>query len=326
MATKQAANNLRFISSDGSFTYYQNREGSLLVSTNYKVKEVLSSDPGTYYQVISSSARKRLIVTQQPSFHKFLGVRQLRTIYQLGFGGQSARKIGMGLNPQLHGNDMWVSYFQPITKKIHFTNLRSNALTFELSVKNPFNPYFIPQVVMPNNNTIIYSDLNKKGLPGVIYYDKITKKVSVLYKASNPATKIELCLSGENLYLGEFGLDPKFSGSVISRMKVKSIDFSKRDILYESSLNDVGNINCKGSVTFVQNLLKKREKLSYEVVEISNVDKRIKVLSDVNFASHIIDMDGVLLLPHLGKYYVLKGKSDYTKTDILKRKEGDDQQ
>jgi len=319
LATKQAINNLRFLSSDGSFTYYQNREGSLLLSTNYKVKEVLNSTPGTNYQVISSPNRKKLIVVQQESFHKFLGIRQMKNIYKMDFGGQSASKLGLGINPRLHSSDEWVSIFHPISKTIKFINLKSSALKFDLKIRNPFNPYFIPEVIMPNNNTILYTDLNKDGLPGILYYDKITKQTSVLYKASNSAIKLELCLNKENIFLGEFGLDRLFSGSAISLLKSNAIDFSKREILYESRVNDIGNISCSNSLLFVQNLSKQRKKLAYELVELGLGTKRVKVLSDINFASHSIDMDGVILLPHLGKYYVVKGKSDYTKRDILKK-------
>lgn len=173
---------------------------------------------------------------------------------------------------------------------------------------------------MPNKNTILFSDINKKGIPGIIYYDKITKDLSVLYKASNPSTKLELCLFKEDLFLGEFGLDRMYAGSIISRLKTKTIDFSKREIIYESSLNDLGNIQCRDRLMFIRNLSKEREKLAYEVVEYVSKDKSPKVLSDIKFASHMIDMDGVLLLPHLGKYYVLKGISDFTKIDNLKKK------
>jgi hypothetical protein len=207
---------------------------------------------------------------------------------------------------------------------IKFINLKSSALTFSIPSKNTFNPYFIPEVVMPNKNTILLTDVNKKGIPGVLYYDKITKKISVLYKASNPATKLELCLSDKVLYLGEFGLDRMFAGTIISELKTKTIDFSKRNIIYESPINDIGNMQCRDSLIFVKNLSKENDKLSYEVVEYVSKGKPTKILSDVNFASHTIDMDGVLLLPYLGKYYVLKGKSDFTKTDILKSSKKDD--
>ena len=250
-----------------------------------------------------------------------MGIRQLKSIYKADFGGQDAQKISMGKNPQLHLKDTWISYYQPISKTIHFVNLKSNALKFEIKISNPFNPYFIPYVVMPNNNTVIYTDLNKSGVSGVVYYDKITKKNSVLYKGSNPSTKHELCLNGDSLYLGEFGLNELFSGSIISKLKAKAIDFSKREILYESSLNDIGNIYCDDTLLFVRNLSKERKKLAYEVVELTISDKKIKTISDINFASNIIDMDGVLLMPHLGKYYVLKGKGDFTKNDILKKRE-----
>lgn len=321
LATKQATNNLRFISSDGNFTYYQNREGSLLLSTNYKVKEVVTGEPQTQYEVIGSRARKKLIITQQASFHKILGMRQLKNIFKLDFGGQDSQKIGMGKNPQLHLNDTWVSFYHPITKVISFINLKSGALTFKVKISNSFNPYFIPFVVMPNNNTVIYTDLNKTGHSGVVYYDKITKKNSVLYKGNNPSTKHELCLSDGNLFFGEFGVNELFAGSIITKLKTKALDFSKREILYESSLNDLGNIHCEGSLMFVKNFYKERKKLAYEVVELNINDKKLKTISDINFASHIIDMDGVLLMPHLGKYYVLKGKGDFTKNDRLIKRE-----
>lgn len=326
LAAKQAINNLRFLSSDGSFTYYQNREGSLLLSTNYSVKEVIKAPPGSNYEVVATPNRKNIIVLVQENFHRYLSIKQTKKVYKVSFGKRNSELIGEGLSAKIHGkNDEWVSIYHPMTKEIKFINLKSTAFTFVIKLENLYNPYFIPDVVMTNGSTVIFTDLNKAGLTGVLYYDRVTKKIKVLYKASNAATKLELCLDEKKLYLGEFGLDDIYSGSIISRLDLKTIDFSRREIIYKSSLNDLGNIQCKGHLFFIKNLSKKREKLAYEVVQFISKSEEPRIISDINFASHIIDMDGVLLLPNLGKYYVLKGMSDFSKVDLLinnKSKEG----
>ena len=72
LLAKQAVTNIRFLSQDGKFTYYQKRSGSLLFSSNYKVIEMIKGQIGTQYTVIGTPARKKIIVMQMKVFITFI--------------------------------------------------------------------------------------------------------------------------------------------------------------------------------------------------------------------------------------------------------------
>ena len=114
--TKQDISNLRFVSHDGKFTYYQRRSGALLVSTNYSVKKILQGKINSNYLVSSTPTRKSLLIVQDESFHSFLSLRKLTKIYTADFDGQNIVLLGEGVNPRLHLSDSKVSYYDPYKK------------------------------------------------------------------------------------------------------------------------------------------------------------------------------------------------------------------
>ena len=58
LMTKQDLNDIRYISNDGKFTYYQQPFGNLIFSTNYGVKEVIKLKPRTQFKLISTNSKK----------------------------------------------------------------------------------------------------------------------------------------------------------------------------------------------------------------------------------------------------------------------------
>ncbi len=324
MATKQAINNLRFISKDGKYTYYQRRSGSLLLSTNYKVQEVLKGKLGSQYLVSSTHARKKLVITQDENFHNFFAIRKPLKIYVSDFGSLSPRYIAAGTSPRLHMDDNWISWFNPQAKVINFLNLRNSALGFEIRLATKKNPYFIPEVIMSSDNLIYYTDLNSKGIPGLIEYDRKNKKVKAILKANAATQKIELCLYNDKLYIAEFAMDSAATGTTITMAKRYDIDAGKRKILYESSKNDLGNLVCsinESNIYFIKNTTNKDKNiLNYEAVQLNTVTKTIKPLSNVKYATQIINMDGRLILPYREKLYVLLGDHNLASIDQLDNK------
>jgi len=323
MATKQAVNNLRFISKDGKFTYYQRRSGSLLLSTNYKVQEVLKGELGTQYLVYSTQHRNSLIITQDENYHNFFALRKPLKIFISKFGSLKPTFISTGLSPKLHMNDSWLSWFNPQAKVLNFVSLRNTALNFKIRIGNNKNPYFIPEVVMTTDNLIYYTDLNKKGVPGLIEYNRKSNKVKAVLKGSTPSEKIELCLFNDQLYIGEFGLNNN-RGSTITSASRRNIDAGKRRIIYESPLNDIGNMICnvvEKSVFFIKNTTSEEDKvLSYEAARLNTDSKEIKKLSNVKYATQIVNMDGRLILPYREKFYVLLGEHNLASIDQLEKK------
>ena len=314
--TKQDPSNLRFISQDGKFTYYQRRSGALLLGTNYTVKKILQGKIGTNYLVTASPNRKKVLITQDEHFHNFLSLRKSNKIYVTDFDGSNLVFLGEGSTPRLHLDDSRISFYNPYKKTITITRTHLPKNEYHINIMAGANPYFTPQVAMPNVNTVLFTDLNKKGLPGIVKYSRNDKKLINIYKVPTPNKKIELCKKGDRIIMGEFGLDPIESYSHISLLTPPHY---KQKIIYKSEYNDVGNMVCsiKGSfIYFIKRLSSKTE-----VARLNLDDNSTKIISDLSHATQIIDMDSNLLLPYQGKYYILLGKNDMTQFDLLKKRE-----
>jgi hypothetical protein len=322
LATKQSITNIRFLSKDGSVTIYQQRSGSLFYSTNYKVTEITKGELGSNYDVFSTPERKRLLFTRDSHYHDFISLRRNREIFQLNFGETTPSAVGEGLNPRLHLKDSWSSFYNAYTKTLHLKAL-TNVLNFEIKLSSGKNPYFTPEVVMPNENDVLYTDLNNDGYPGILIFRKNTKKFELLQKFPEAARKIEICLQGNELIVGEFGLDPTSSKSSIWSVPINPLDFNQRTTYYESEQNDIGNLICTISnehIYFVKNIGQEKGRETFEAAKLTKKTKKTEIISDVTYATQIVDIDGNLLLPHQGKFYVLLGEHNMTQFDLLKQK------
>ena len=209
LATNQDPNKIRFLSNEGKFIYYQKRSGELLLSSNFKIYEVLKGERNTQYIIYSSPAKKRLIVEKNNSFLMISNIRKSKDIYIINFGGKTPLLVGKGHSPQLHLNDNWVSYFNSYKKIISFKNVNSSKLILNVKISNKINPFFIPQKEMLNKSSIIYTDLNKKGYSGLIHHDFQKKKSKLLFKSKSQNEKIEICKNKRFIILGIFSMDLK---------------------------------------------------------------------------------------------------------------------
>jgi hypothetical protein len=322
LLTKQAVNNIRFLTKDGKFTYYQKRSGSLLFSTNYKVQEMIKGDIGTGYTIFASPARKKMIVLQNTNFNNFYSLRAKEKIFLVNYGESVAREAGAGISPKLLLNDTWFSYYDPYTKILNFENTSNSALKFSIKLNNRLNPYFIPEVVMSDDNTVYYTDLSEVGNYGVLEFKRNISKSEIIFKAPSPMMKVEICLNQDQLILGIFGIHFSTIGSSISRSPLPLKDFSKRENLYTSDLNDLGHLVCdfeKDNIAFIKNTGNINSP-SFDIANLNTGDKKITALSEKKTISNIINMDGTLLSQEKGKYYIVKGDVDYKNVDTLKAK------
>lgn len=322
LLTKQAVNNIRLLTQDGKFTYYQKRSGSLLFSTNYKVQEMLKGEIGTEYNLISSPARKKIVIVQNQNFHNFYSLRAKLNIFLVDFGESTPREVGSGVSPTLLLDDAWLSYYDPYSKVLNFENTNNLALKFSIKLNNRINPYFVPKVIMADDNTVYYTDLSETGIVGLLEYKRNTSKSEIIFKASAPLIKADICLSGNHLVLGLFGIHFSKQGSSISRAPLPMQDFSKRETLYSSELNDLGHLICdfdKDNIAFIKNYGSTTIP-GYDVASLKPSDKTLTPLSELKTISNIINMDGTLLTQEKGKFYILKGNVDYKSSDILNTK------
>lgn len=320
LLAKQAVGNIRFLSQDGKFTYYQKRSGNLLFSSNYKVIDMLQGPIGTQYTLHGTSSRKKIVVMQNQNFNNFYSFRINEKIYLLDFGGSVLKEVGKGSAPALHLNDTWLSFYNYYTKVITFENTANSALKLSIKLNNRINPYFTPQVLMSDEDTIYYTDLSENGAIGILQYKRTTGKAELVFKAATPMVKAEICLQNNSLVLGIFGINYSNFGTSISKISLPFKDFSKRETIYTSPINDIGQMICdydKENITFIKNYGTNYQ-TSTDLVDLNTSSKTIKPLSEIKTITSVINMDGTLLALDKGKYYIVKGNIDYKNIDSLK--------
>lgn len=319
LSTKQSVNNLRYISKNGKFTYFQRRSGSLLLSTNYKAVEVVKGSLGSQYSVIGSRAQKKLIISQDPYYNNFYGIRHNLKLHQVEYGGMESKEIGVGLNPVLHLDDNWVSFYDSHLKNIFFKNLNSESLSFKILLGNSLNPYFIPQAEMISEDLILFTDINNQGIPGVILFNRKNNSLTPFYKSKTYNSKVEICSNSTHFFIGVFGLNRTGKFSSIIKFDKKNMKPDKGESIYSSNRNDFGQMICnydEEGIYFIKNYSSdKKEK--YEIAQLTLSNKEIKSLSSVGVASSLVQMDGLLLLPFRGDYFIVKGNATIVNDSIL---------
>lgn len=318
LIAKQANENLRLVSADGKFTYYQRRSGSLHFSRNYKIIDVLKSDMGTQYTLFSTPAKKKIIVLQNTTFHTFLSLRMREKIYLLNYGEAIPREIGLGTAPALHLDDSWLSYFDSYSKTIYFEHTLNTALKFSIKLNNKINPYFIPQVIMSDENTVWYTDLSENGVYGLLQYKRNQSKSDIVYKTTTPSVRFEIQKCSKDFIFAEIGYSLSQNGTFIYKSEFEN--FSKKEKIYHSDLDDLGHLTCDYNqpiIYFVKNSGTKNLP-SYDIAEIDLNTKKVSPVTDTGNMTTVINMDGILLSVDKGKYVIVKGSADLKNVDSLK--------
>jgi len=313
MATKQEVNNLRFISNDGAVTYYQRTNGFLNFSTNYEVSTLLKGKKNSQYLVSVSPHKKKIIVTRDEDFYLTHSLRKDIDIYVGPYNSKGLEFIDKGISPKLHLDDSLLSYYLPQIKTLKFKNLELQGFDFKISISENSPPYFTPDVVVLNKDEIIYTDQNQKGETGVILLNKGTKKTQVLLKTEGPFENIELCLHPEkkSLLIGRFST----FGSEIYQSAAS--DLSKLGSIYSSREMDFGHLDCseKDQLYFIKSVEGDTDLFSYKLSS-----KTLKQLTHINRVTNYINMDGKLIIPFRGKYYLVKGENNIPFVDLLDKK------
>lgn len=320
LLAKQATNNLRLITQDGKITYYQKRSGSLFLSTNYKVSELIKGPPDSQYTLQPGDYQRKIVITQNENFHNYFSLRAPENIYLSDYGTLNVFKVGLGISPKLHLMDSWLSYFVPSERLITFVHTTNSALKFSIRLNNRINPYFIPEVVMADENVIYYTDLGENGDPGIIEYRRNLSKGTVIYKTNSPMEKLELCFDHSTLFIAELGINSSATGSTFSKIIFPFKDLKQKNIFYSSNLNDLGHMICsylEDSFYFIKNT-GTSTLAQYDIAEFNFPTKKLNILTDLKNSTSLINMDGTLLTYDHGTYYIIKGKTDFKTTDSLK--------
>ena len=327
LITKQDKKNIRFISDDGKYTYYQRSNGIFQFSTNYKVEEVLRLSERTQFNIIATNSLKYLLLSADEKYNDYLSLRTKKSLYIIEYGTKYAKKIDDGIPVGLHLKDQYVSYYDADARSLKVVNHNNPSLKVSIQLANAKNPYFIPQVVMPDVDTIIYTDLNKNGIPGVLIHKVNSSKTTILEKLSTANKQIEICLQDDNLYIAQYGLDPLTKGSSIAQIKASQTSMEQQNIIYNSTENDLGSLKCSfeaDKLYFIKTSRSEEGKVTYDAAELDVKTKDVQILSDIRFATNLVKMDGKLLLPYQNIHYVLKGQNNLTQFDKLKAKTEED--
>lgn len=324
-ASKLSLEGLRFISRDGKHSYSQKRSGALTLIGDFKSRDIVEAPPGTNYHVQSSTAHKKVVIEVERAWHQEMDLTKLHEIWAANLGDTNLISVGKGRAPRLHLNDEWITFYNPKTRTIHVQFLPVAKRHYVIRLNRKHNPFFVPEVLMLNPETVMYTDINSKGEAALLSYNLVDNKVTVLQKSKTTGTRLELCTAGNFAALGEFSYPESRRGSSIMIMAWKAVPglggFTE---VYKSEANDLGQMSCdQNRVWFVKTINEERE-LNGRVTEAAALEVtsgKVEVKTNLERVTNIINMDGRILLPLREELFVLSGDPG-TSSDQLQRPTG----
>lgn len=311
--TKHSPETLKFISMDGRYAYVQKKPGVLGLVSSFRSIDFLSEAQSNDFLVKSSRFKGRIAIESIPHTHEEMNLLKNHKIFVVDYGNTVTREIGKGRNAKLHFKDEWISFYDMLEKVIHIQNLVTQK-KFEIKLSKKSNPFFIPDVEMISSRAVVYSDINEQGYAAMVSFDLQTLKSNIIYKSSQTATKIELCQQDDYIAMGEFPYEGVNRGSKIQIIDISEIvNLSGYKTIYSSVEQDLGNMVClPASIYFVKTMNQDKE-LNYKVTEAVKLDlktQNIEAKSSLKHVSQIVEMDGRVILPMRGEFFVLEGRSN----------------
>jgi hypothetical protein len=231
------------------------------------------------------------------------------------WGKAQTKEIGFGKNAKLHLSDEWVSYYDSSERTIFLQNVLTQK-KFQIKLSPRLSPFYIPDVEMVSQDTVIYTDINEKGFVALISFNLITQKSLILYKANQTGTRIELCQQKDYLAFGEFPYDDLSRSSKIMQIKLSaSTNLAGFTTLYSSTDSDLGHIVCLENHIYFIKTLTHLKKINYKQTEAVKLDLKttqIQTISDLGTVNQIFAMDGRVLIPYRGEFFVVEGGANLT--------------
>lgn len=317
--TKHSLESIRFISMDGRYAYIQKRPGVLGLVSSFRSTDFISENSSNDFLVKDSRQKERLIIETIPNAHNEFNVIKNHKIAVVDWGKSQVRNIGIGRDARLHLEDEWISYYDAIERMITIQNIVTEK-KFQVRLSPKSSIYYIPEVELISPDTMVYTDVNDKGYVALIQYNLVTQKSNVLYKSSQNGTRIELCQQRGYLGIGEFPYDDINRTSKILQIKLTgSTNLAGYSTIYNSTDSDLGNMVChENAIYFIKTLTHSR-KLNTKQTEAVKLDLKttqVKTLTDLQTVNQLISMDGRVLVPFRGDYYVLEGEANLTEDKL----------
>lgn len=322
LLTKFSLDAIRYIDGDGRVAYIKKRPGVLGIVSSFRSEEFVSDTPGSDFAVTATSLRRKVIVEIIRNQHTSYDVLRSNTLRVFNWGDTKGKEVGSGIAPRLHLGDEWLTYFRPDKKAIVVTNLVTDK-TYEILLSPKPNGYFVPEVSMPASDLVVYTDQNDTGVAGAITYNLISKKSTVLYKATQNATRLELCQTEKSLVIGEFPYEGVSRSSRILKLPIAAaVGAGGWATVYDSSLGDLGNMVCKDESVYFIKTMGQNPVLGIkttEAVELNLKNSALTQKTNLETVNHLLNMDGRILAPHRGNFYVLEGEYNLSSETLKSR-------
>jgi len=309
--TKHSPDTLRYISMDGRYAYVQKKAGVLGMVSSFRSTDFLTDSNSNYFAVKASRFKSRIAIESVPNAFDEMSLIKNHKIFVVDYGNTQIREIGSGRGVKLHLRDEWISFYDMYEKKIMIVNLVTQK-KFEIKLSKKANPFFIPEVEMVSSRAVIYSDINEQGYSAMVSFDLESLKSNIVYKSSQTATRIELCQHEGYLGVGEFPYEGVDRGSKISYIPLSNItNLAGMMSLYTSVEQDVGNMVCLPNWIYFVKTMNQDKQLNYKVTEAVKLEiktQNIEAKTSLKAVSQLIEMDGRVLVPFRGEFFVLEGQ------------------
>ena len=144
----------------------------------------------------------------------------------------------------------------------------------------------------------------------------MTQKSSILYKSTQSGTRLELCQAKGYLAIGEFPYDDIARSSKILQIPITaSTNLAGYSTLYSSTDSDLGNMICSEPAIYFVKTLTHLKKINHKITEAVRLDlktTKVQTITDLGAVTQLISMDGRILIPYRGEFYVLEGTANLT--------------
>jgi hypothetical protein len=313
LLTKHAIDSIRFLTMDGRYAYVRKKAGVLGMVSSFKSVDFLSEPQSTEFIMSSSRFKNRLVIEAIPNYHTDYDFYKKNKIMVIDWGGIQAKEVGQGINGKLHLLDEWISYFDPVERKVHLKNVVTQK-KYEVILSAKANPFFRPEVEMVTSDVVVYTDINEMGHSAVVSFNLLTQKSTILYKSQQSGTRLELCQSEGYLALGEFPYEGVSRSSQIMQVSLSdSTNLSSFTTVYNSVDQDLGNMICLPQSVYFIKTMNQDKKLGIKFTEAVQLDlktQQVSAKSGLKSVSQLLEMDGRVMIPMRGDFYVLEGRSN----------------
>lgn len=320
LLTKHAPETLRYLSMDGRYFYVQKRPGVLGLVSSFRSNDFLSDASFSDFIITDSRFKRRLAIEVVPFAHTEFSLVKNHKLMVINWGNTNVKEIGSGKAAKLHLNDEWITYFDAYTKVLHVQNLVTDK-KYNISLSAKANPFFLPEVEMITEDTVVYSDINESGYVALISYNLKTQQNKIIYKAPQTGTRIELCQNNGYLAIGEFPYEGVTRGSKILQIKLNGqTNLAGYSTLYDAVAQDVGNMLCMKDAIFFIKTTGQNKELTTKTTEVAKLilkSQKVELKTEMGNIGQLLEMDERILVPLRGEFYVVEGTSNLG-TDTLK--------